>query len=113
VGVDIRANSPPPSRGEQGRPDQLFRRGLGQFWFPVRHRSLCASGLLPSRETQSPDDDFGVVASYADTYLSDDARAATYQQWVHHYNHHRPHTGIGGLTPIDRLRGHNLPVKNT
>jgi transposase InsO family protein len=69
--------------------------------------------LLPSRETQSPDDDFGVVASYADTYLSDDARAATYQQWVHHYNHHRPHTGIGGLTPIDRLRVHNLPVKNT
>ena len=51
--------------------------------------------------------------AYADTYLSDDARAATYQQWVHHYNHHRPHTGIGGLTPIDRLRVHNLPAKNT
>jgi transposase InsO family protein len=50
--------------------------------------------------------------AYADTYLSDDARAATYQQWVHHYNHHRPHTGIGGLTPIDRLRVHNLPAKN-
>ena len=50
--------------------------------------------------------------AYADTYPSDDARAATYQQWLHHYNHHRPHTGIGGMTPIDRLLVHNLPVKN-
>ncbi|MGB8388706.1 integrase core domain-containing protein, partial [Mycobacterium sp.] len=39
-------------------------------------------------------------------------RAATYQNWLHHYNHHRPHTGIGGKTPIDRLHVHNLPVKN-
>ncbi|MDM3909217.1 integrase core domain-containing protein, partial [Mycobacterium intracellulare subsp. chimaera] len=39
-------------------------------------------------------------------------RAATYQDWLHYYNHHRPHTGIGGKTPIDRLRVHNLPVKN-
>lgn len=28
--------------------------------------------------------------AYAHTYLSDDARAATYQDWVHTYNHHRP-----------------------
>ncbi|MCQ4364834.1 integrase core domain-containing protein, partial [Mycolicibacter sp. MYC123] len=39
-------------------------------------------------------------------------RAGTYQHWLHHYNHHRPHTGIGGMTPIERLRVHNLPVKN-
>ena len=51
--------------------------------------------------------------AYADTYLSDEARAAAYPVWLHHYNHHRPHTGIGGKTPIDRLRVHNLPVKNT
>jgi hypothetical protein len=29
--------------------------------------------------------------AYAATYDSDDARAATYQNWLHHYNHHRPH----------------------
>ncbi|MDH3051176.1 IS481 family transposase, partial [Gordonia alkanivorans] len=28
---------------------------------------------------------------------------------LHHYNHHRAHTGIGGLTPIERLHVHNLP----
>lgn len=44
--------------------------------------------------------------AYAKTYYSDEARAATYADWLHYYNHHRPHTGIGGLTPSDRV--HNL-----
>jgi len=51
--------------------------------------------------------------AYAQTYRSETDRASTYQNWLHHYNHHRPHTGIGGKTPIERLRVHNLPVKNT
>ncbi|WP_152642353.1 integrase core domain-containing protein, partial [Microbacterium sp. SA39] len=42
---------------------------------------------------------------------SDEARAATYDTWLHHYNHHRPHTGISGQTPSDRV--HNLTGKNT
>jgi transposase InsO family protein len=44
--------------------------------------------------------------AYAKTYLSDEARAADYPAWVHHYNHHRPHTGIGGQVPAERV--HNL-----
>lgn len=44
--------------------------------------------------------------AYAATYDSDEARAASYGAWLHHYNHHRPHTGIGGQTPSDRV--HNL-----
>jgi len=44
--------------------------------------------------------------AYAETYTSDEARAATYQDWIHSYNHHRPHTGIGGAVPSDRV--HNL-----
>lgn len=44
--------------------------------------------------------------AYAATYLSDEARAATYPAWLHRYNHHRPHTGIGGQVPADRV--HNL-----
>ncbi|WP_426623129.1 IS481 family transposase [Leifsonia sp. McL0607] len=44
--------------------------------------------------------------AYAHAYLSDEARAATYDTWLHHYNHHRPHTGIGGLVPSARV--HNL-----
>lgn len=45
--------------------------------------------------------------AYAHTWTSDEARANTYQQWIHNYNHHRPHTGIGGKSPIERV--HNLP----
>jgi len=44
--------------------------------------------------------------AYARTYTSNSARDADYPTWLHHYNHHRPHTGIGGQTPSDRI--HNL-----
>lgn len=44
--------------------------------------------------------------AYAETYRSDEDRAATYIDWLHQYNYHRPHTGIGGLTPSQRV--HNL-----
>jgi transposase InsO family protein len=44
--------------------------------------------------------------AYAHTYQSDEARAATYPGWLHTYNHHRPHFGIGGQTPAARV--HNL-----
>ena len=49
--------------------------------------------------------------AYAHHYSSDAARAATYDAWVHSYNLHRPHTGIGGKSPIDRV--HNLNGKNS
>jgi transposase InsO family protein len=49
--------------------------------------------------------------AYATTYLSENARSSTYDAWLHHYNHHRPHTGIGGQTPSDRV--HNLSRKNS
>jgi transposase InsO family protein len=44
--------------------------------------------------------------AYAHDDDSDAARTATYPNWLHHYNHHRPHTGLGGQTPSDRV--HNL-----
>lgn len=44
--------------------------------------------------------------AYARTYTNDEARTATYQAWIHYYNHHRPHTGIDGAVPADRV--HNL-----
>ncbi|MEY1675415.1 IS481 family transposase [Gordonia sp. ABKF26] len=47
--------------------------------------------------------------AYAEFYSSETARTATYDDWLHHYNHHRAHSGIGGLTPIERLHVHNLP----
>lgn len=44
--------------------------------------------------------------AYAASYSTDEARAADYPAWLHHYNHHRPHTGIGGQVPSARV--HNL-----
>jgi transposase InsO family protein len=49
--------------------------------------------------------------AYAHHYDSDAARAAAYQAWIHHYNHHRPHTSIGGKPPIERV--HNVSGKNS
>jgi hypothetical protein len=47
--------------------------------------------------------------AYAMIYQSDQARTAAYGTWLHHYNHHRPHTGIAGAAPSDRV--HNLTEK--
>ena len=44
--------------------------------------------------------------AYAASYSTDEARAAEYPRWLHHYNHHRPHTGLGGQTPAQRV--HNV-----
>lgn len=42
--------------------------------------------------------------AYARPYASEAERAATYTGWLHHYNHHRTHTGIEGKTPISRVQ---------
>lgn len=41
--------------------------------------------------------------AYATTYTGENERAAADEAWVHHYNHHRPHTGIGGNTQWRQL----------
>ena len=40
-------------------------------------------------------------------YNSESARRAALPAWLHQYNHHRPHTAIGKVPPINRLT--NLP----
>lgn len=49
--------------------------------------------------------------AYAHTYTSQTQRETAYQAWLHHYNHHRPHTAIDGQTPASRV--HNLTGKYT
>jgi transposase InsO family protein len=44
-------------------------------------------------------------------YNSESARRAALPAWLHTYNHHRPHTAIGGQPPINRLT--NLPGQHT
>jgi transposase InsO family protein len=45
--------------------------------------------------------------AYKRLYTSEPARRAALPAWLHIYNHHRPHTGIGGRPPITRCT--NVP----
>lgn len=47
--------------------------------------------------------------AYARTYTSQTKRETAYTQWLHTYNHDRPHTALDGQIPTDRA--HNLPRK--
>jgi transposase InsO family protein len=41
--------------------------------------------------------------AYGWTYQNSAQRTAALAHWQHHYNCHRPHSGIGGVAPISRL----------
>jgi transposase InsO family protein len=45
--------------------------------------------------------------AYAHFYPDETTRRQALPAWLHHYNHHRPHTAIGKVPPITRLT--NLP----
>ena len=49
--------------------------------------------------------------AFAQHYPTETARRAALPAWLHSYNHHRPHTAIGGKPPITRLT--NLPGQYT
>lgn len=49
--------------------------------------------------------------AYAGFYPGEAARAAAYPGWVHDYNHHRPHSSLGGRTPAQAV--HNLTGQYT
>jgi transposase InsO family protein len=49
--------------------------------------------------------------AYAKPYRSEQARRAALPAWLHRYNHHRPHTALGGHPPASRvpnLTGRNI-----
>jgi transposase InsO family protein len=41
--------------------------------------------------------------AYGIPYNHSSERTTMLERWIHHYNWHRPHQGIGGLAPISRL----------
>lgn len=41
--------------------------------------------------------------AFAQLFTAEGDRRAAFPAWLHTYNHHRPHTGIGGHPPISRL----------
>jgi len=42
--------------------------------------------------------------AYGFSYRNSSQRTEALDHWIHHYNWHRPHQGIGGLAPMSRLR---------
>ena len=40
--------------------------------------------------------------AYKRLYTTETARRAALPDWLHHYNHHRPHTALRGHPPITR-----------
>ena len=53
--------------------------------------------------------------AYGIPYNHSSERTAMLERWIHHYNWHRPHQGIKGLTPAARLTqsGNNLLTLHT
>jgi transposase InsO family protein len=49
--------------------------------------------------------------AFAKFYSTESARRAALPAWLHHYNHHRPHTAIGRSAPMTRLI--NVPGQYT
>jgi len=84
-----------------------FRTALGS----ARHRRTRAYRPQTNGKVERFNRTLAAEWAYARPYLSDEARVATYDAWLHHYNHHRPHTGIGGAVTADRV--HNLTGKYT
>ena len=48
---------------------------------------------------------------YGKAYSCESARRKALRGWLHTYNHHRPHTALGGKPPITRVT--NVPGQNT
>ena len=82
---------------------KLFADALGKT---IKHRRTRPYRPQTNGKVERFNRTLAAEWAYAKPYTSDDARAADYDGWVHHYNHHRPHTGIGGLVPSARV--HNL-----
>ena len=87
---------------------RAFAAALGEN---VQHRRTRAYRPQSNGKVERFNRTLAAEWAYAAVYGSDEARAATYQDWIHHYNHHRPHTGIGGQTPSARV--HNLTRNNS
>lgn len=83
-----------------------FAAALGPH---IKHRRTRPYRPQTNRKVERINRTLATEWAYIKNYPSDGARAATYNDWLDHYNHHRPHTGIGGQVPSDRV--HNL-VRN-
>ena len=101
AGLDVRVDAVLTDNGSCYR-SHAFARALGE----AKHRRTRPYRPQTNGKVERFNRTLAAEWAYARTYTSDEARAVTYGAWLHHYNHHRPHTGIGGAVPADRI--HNL-----
>lgn len=83
-----------------------FKDALGET---IKHKRIRPDRPQTNGKVERFNRTLATELAYAAPYTSEAEREAAYTGWLHHYNHHRPHTGIGGLTPSDRV--HNLTGK--
>ncbi|MEV6645526.1 IS481 family transposase [Amycolatopsis sp. NPDC051371] len=85
-------------------------------------RDTCAElGIIPKRTRPYRPQTNGKIGRFHRTlaegwayvcfYPSETLRRAALPGWLHFYNHHRPHSSVGGKPPITRLT--NLPGHHT
>jgi transposase InsO family protein len=86
----------------------------GSCYRSYRWRDTCAElGITPKRTRPYRPQTNGKLERFHRTladgwafkkfYSSETARRAALPAWLHHYNHHRPHTAIGRSAPMSRL----------
>lgn len=85
---------------------RLFNQALGKH---ITHRYTRPYRPQTNGKVERFNRTLAAEWAYAREYTSEAEREAAYEVWLHHYNHHRPHTGIGGLVPSKRV--HNLTGK--
>jgi len=82
----------------------LADRGLRHILIPYRRRQV--NGKV-ERYQQTLKREWGL----GQTYPSSDHRARALSHWLRYYNERRPHTSLGGRSPISRV--HNVPRQDT
>jgi transposase InsO family protein len=64
------------------------------------------SGLIHIQQVRSIERFHRTLAegwAFRRLYTGESQRRKALPGWIHEYNHHRPHTAIGGQPPISRL----------